>query len=526
MKGIGQVPSNIPVVRASSQRNHDVAQKTPQHMTMFQPELPPISRDGRLATTRIDPAHPRVDEPLAPTSSTVSACDGIAAPPAVVGASVPQQIVAANPAQLRRQARQLARHLRNKQCELDRREAQLHAQIAALEDESRKSRMWVRAKTEYFSTVERELCERKSAIEQQAGAVAAAELAADDDFLRRERRLQQREQALARAEHSLNQERRRLDARAEALDAVQKSLRDESAQARAELDLERQTLQQQRVELEQRQHRLIRVHDRRRDAQEELYEKLKRRLAEHDPADIRNRLKLTLDHLEGKRRQLDKQEATLVHQLAEVEAQRKQFVAEMEQERAGLVTLRRSMESQQLQVKVQLERDRQQLREREEAVEHQSTVIERMRAEIAAMQREALETRLAAEQLQAQISAKMSPGKVTKALAERRAQLADWFSLEQRVLAERQSEIRQAAEELLGQQAALNQQRDQLRQWLQRQQDDLEQQAARLIAREHELDRKEQSFREREQNWAQQRRELQEQVRLWMSQTRGERKAA
>ncbi|MCA9153754.1 MAG: hypothetical protein KDA38_03165, partial [Planctomycetales bacterium] len=76
------------------------------------------------------------------------------------------------------------------------------------------------------------------------------------------------------------------------------------------------------------------------------------------------------------------------------------------------------------------------------------------------------------------------------------------------------------------QQSSLNGEREQLNQWLRRQENDLEQQAARLIAREHELNRQQQTFAEREQVWANQRSELQHQIRELMSQLRDANRAA
>jgi Skp family chaperone for outer membrane proteins len=70
-------------------------------------------------------------------------------------------------------ARQLAEHLRAWQRELDRREAQLQAMLAALDQERRANRLWL-------STHQESLAEREAKVAEHEAQVAEREIACDD----------------------------------------------------------------------------------------------------------------------------------------------------------------------------------------------------------------------------------------------------------------------------------------------------------------------------------------------------------
>lgn len=501
--------------------------------------------DGLPPHTRIDPPHP---SGLASSGGAADTRESVAAASEARSASAEQSgrakragetnsaaattataattSASATAAQVRNQARQLATHLRNKQRELDRRESQLHAQTAKLDDDLRASRLWVRERVQYFAELEQKLFEQRAAIEQQAAAIAAAEVAADSDFQRRDRELQRRERELRRLEQDLRKERQRLETRTAALETAEARGRAELEQAWQVVTLAEQQAARQRVEFDELQDRLLRNHNRRRDALEAMYRELQQRQAEHDPADLRRELQRALDQLQDRSRQLDRQQATLDSHAAELAAEKQRLVETRAAEQNRWKAAQQAAEQQQARAVRELDEQRRRLRDEADSIEQSRTVVERMRADVAAMHREAIESRLAAEQLQAHLATAGSPAEITKQLAERRNRLADAFALERRVVSEQQAELRALAAELLEQQSSLNGEREQLNQWLRRQENDLEQQAARLIAREHELNRQQQTFAEREQVWANQRSELQHQIRELMSQLRDANKAA
>ena len=65
--------------------------------------------------------------------------------------------------QLQAQADELAAHLRQRQQELDRREAQLHARLAAFEQEVRDARLWLAERNDQLNDRERKLQARETA---------------------------------------------------------------------------------------------------------------------------------------------------------------------------------------------------------------------------------------------------------------------------------------------------------------------------------------------------------------------------
>ena len=85
--------------------------------------------------------------------------------------------------------------------------------------------------------------------------------------------------------------------------------------------------------------------------------------------------------------------------------------------------------------------DRQRLAARAEWIERERAGLDQVRSEVTALHRQALEMRLAAEQLWAQISGRMSPVEVTQSIAQIRRKLAESYRLEEEELAARRREL-------------------------------------------------------------------------------------
>lgn len=125
---------------------------------------------------RIDPAHPIGDAPRK-SDSTGDARDAngdaaageFSADGAIEAASVllpdfdasPEVFSVEKLQQLRLQFEQLAGHLRSQQYQLDRREAQLHSQLAQQENEVRTSRLWFRERQQELADRNAELDRRQ-----------------------------------------------------------------------------------------------------------------------------------------------------------------------------------------------------------------------------------------------------------------------------------------------------------------------------------------------------------------------------
>ena len=133
--------------------------------------------------------------------------------------------------------------------------------------------------------------------------------------------------------------------------------------------------------------------------------------------------------------------------------------------------------------------------------------------ELRGTERETLEMRLAIEETWQQLAGALSPASLTRSISIVRAKLADHYrqTLEQ---IGRQSEQLEAVRRDLGQQlTAIESQRQELQAWAERRHGDIEEQAARLVAREQELDRQQLHFEQMESRWQLERIDYQSEIR-------------
>ena len=129
------------------------------------------------------------------------------------------------------------------------------------------------------------------------------------------------------------------------------------------------------------------------------------------------------------------------------------------------------------------------------------------------MHRETLEIRLATEELWVQLSGSAPPAALTRSLGRIRTQLADQYRLANAELLEQKKELASIRDQLAGQYEKLIEQRRQFEHWAGGRQREAEQQAARLIAREQELEDTESRFAEQSQQWELERREYEQEIR-------------
>jgi hypothetical protein len=152
------------------------------------------------AITRVDSAHQRTGIKLLELADPEE--DSRAADELVAAAAAGEhEALAAG--QISQQGRELAAWLRQRQRELDRREAQLAALAARLDGERRAARLWLAEQQEALAERERELAESATAAEQQATAIALGQnsVEAAGESLRR------REEALIAAEKRFEERR-------------------------------------------------------------------------------------------------------------------------------------------------------------------------------------------------------------------------------------------------------------------------------------------------------------------------------
>lgn len=201
-------------------------------------------------------------------------------------------------------------------------------------------------------------------------------------------------------------------------------------------------------------------------------------------------LHLKSRHRELRRRQrlLDRREAELAAQPAVVAMAVPEFdeqLAEAERQRAEARLKQREAELLEL---------AERLRRREEDLDRERTALDQMRSEVAARNQEALEMRLACEQLWSQLASRMEAPRLIESIAQLRRKLADQFHGAAMELAQQRDEVRQLITRLDDRHKQLRRQREEVQAWVMRRHEELEIQQIQLLKKQQELD-----AREREQ---------------------------
>ena len=143
-----------------------------------------------------------------------------------------------------------------------------------------------------------------------------------------------------------------------------------------------------------------------------------------------------------------------------------------------------------------------------------------LQEELRGSQREMLEMRLATEEIWAQLSGALAPASLTRSISQVRAKLADHYRQTIDELAQRSEQLELVRRDLAQQLDALEQQREELKAWAERRQADIEEQAARLVAREQELDRQQQHYEQMESRWHLERTDYQAEIRQLLASLR------
>ena len=432
-------------------------------------EIVEITSDEPVA--RISPRRARIDGPHPLTGDTLPAAD-LAVPlleiveeaPADLLAAVTGESPEARREMLEMQANQLSEHLRERLREVDRREAQLNARVAQLESDLRSSRVWLREQEHEFAEREAEL--RRQLDDARMLGEGSTPNSDEANFESDRTALSERESQVQIKENDLRERRFEIERQAAALRHAQQLWDQEKARQETELARERERLACQ-----------FREQWAERDAQ--------LKSAEDQVAEA-NRL--------------------LAQDRAELAADRRAWEE------------RRQAQSQALDERVKAAEDeladrRERLDARTDWIERQKGGLEQVRGEIAALHRQSLEMRLAAEQLWAQVSGRLTPAEVSQSIAHLRLKLADHYRLEEESLAAKKQELVDLGQRLTEQHRELSQLQTGLKGWTAARQSEIEEQAARLVRREEELQLQEDALRHSRAEWQTQRQAYEQQLR-------------
>jgi hypothetical protein len=294
-------------------------------------------------------------------------------------------------AQMRTQARQLAELLRARQEELDRREANVYAQAATWEQEARSGRLWLNGQID--------------ALAHRDATVSLASAEASSSFSAMGASLDERWDALARAEALLAQDRLEIDA---------------------------------------------------------------------------------------------------LRKMAEAEASR--WREQAASERQQLAALRRQTEE-------ELQQKRDAAAQETSRLEARRSELEQIKERVRESERETLEMRLATEELFGQLAAAVPPALLTRSLGRVRQRLADQLRLANTELADQKQELELLRVRLRDHHDQLARRRQELNEWFERRQSELQQQAEALALREEELRRQEEQCQQAQNRWCEERLGYRQQIR-------------
>jgi hypothetical protein len=344
--------------------------------------------------------------------------------------------------------------------------------LAEYENQVREARGWFLDRREELLSREGQIAQTEAelAARQAEVAPAAAELA-------------RRESELAAAEQELTARREAIEQQAIAASQELEAQRAEAWQpireALAQLEQRREAVEARVGEIEAAEFDLA------RRAAGPLPEELARN-AELDARE--DGLTVREQQLDQRELQLTEAERLLNHGQTQLAKLRSQLEAEREQvvDRARH-DRRRLAEGQRLK-EAELAERRQALERASEQLDHRRAALTQSQAEVSELHREALELRLATEELWSELAVAVPPGALASALAATRARLADHYKLERSEIARQKAELEDLSTELAAQHEHLKGQTGELQDWLSGRQAALERQAAALVAREKELD--------------------------------------
>ena len=465
--------------------------------------------------------------------------------------------------QTHRQAAELADHLQSRQTDLDRREAQLNARIAEVENDLRAARLWLREQQKMLDTRKDSVAREEQGVERRLAELGIAADAADRDAVEHE--LAARAAALQKSEQTINKRRQKIDQKHADLEDRHRTLDERQAQLyqdiedltgkRAELAEEYEKIEHQLTEFKAQ-------HDRQQRRESQLDQRaiehaedvsnlaarrgdLERQIAEHgahsdELAQREAQLDERVQEIETALKRFEHLSIT-EETLGQMDSRTKQLEArkrylddaetDLARDQEQLAETRRCLEAERQKNCMQSERDRQQfvaeqshaacesaelrrkLEQQTEQLEQRETAAQRVGEKLHNAQREVLEMRLAVEESWLKLSKETAPASLVQSISEARERLADHYRQTNAELAERTEYFETLRNELAEQHQQTTGQREELSLWVAQRQTDIEEQASRLVAREQELDRQQAHHKQHEEAWGDERLGYQQEIR-------------
>ncbi|QDS98334.1 coiled-coil domain-containing protein [Adhaeretor mobilis] len=152
------------------------------------------------------------------------------------------------------------------------------------------------------------------------------------------------------------------------------------------------------------------------------------------------------------------------------------------------------------------------LARREAELDKHQLACDQLTSELRDAQREALEMRLATEETWQQLQGVLAPATLSRSISMVRARIADHYKLAAEEVSQQRRQLEAVRCDLGEQHDRLSERSRELQRWSHMREKDLEEQAARLVAREQELSEQAREFQRREQQWQADRSEQQQET--------------
>jgi hypothetical protein len=205
-------------------------------------------------------------------------------------------------------------------------------------------------------------------------------------------------------------------------------------------------------------------------------------------------------------KRLEAEQANWQLRFRELSEQRAEFASYVELERQKLAEQRRqTLESR--------EAEQRELKRQEADLANRTAALVGLRAEVQRAQQEALEMRLATEELWSKLAADYPAESLADSMAQIRLKLAEEFRLAKLELLRQRADIKQLAERLNQQHQKATEQRAQAQSWLSSKLQELEQFSARVRIREQQVATERAALREEMAQWQAERCRLEQEIR-------------
>jgi predicted nucleic acid-binding Zn-ribbon protein len=228
-----------------------------------------------------------------------------------------------------------------------------------------------------------------------------------------------------------------------------------------------------------------------------------------------------VESLDTYREKLERAEAMLSGQQAEIDRERGRladsraaFAETMDEERQKLAAERQRSAAENERLQKEFKRQADELAARQAA-------LERMRSDVARAQQEALEVRLATEELWARLCGSMAPAALAQSLAQTRLKLAEEQRLERTQLAAERAEVQALAAQLADQHARLVDAREEIQTWVKSRREELERTSGQLAAGQRQLEHERATLDEKAAHWQRERARLEQEIRRLLRQAGG-----